>query len=115
MKKLSLILGILIFLDTFYFIYVNSGQSYTFTYPPIIKELTLGSGLSLLMISLYSALGTFLIVNYFILNLKDNLKKQIRNTEKSSIRVEESSDKVKALQAKIDTLEIALKEALSKK
>lgn len=41
-------------------------------------------------------------------------KKQTRTVEKASIKAEESEDKVKALEAKIETLEKALQKALTK-
>ncbi|OGI19876.1 MAG: hypothetical protein A2287_01800 [Candidatus Melainabacteria bacterium RIFOXYA12_FULL_32_12] len=114
MRKILLILGIIIFIEIFYFAYVNQGQMLTLTYPPIIDQVSMNSGFVYLFLAIEGALAAFLITYYSRLKLEDKLKKQTRNIEKASVVVEESSDKVKSLQAKIDTLEIALKEALKK-
>jgi len=114
MKKLWLILGILIFLDTIYFSYVNMGQPVVAKYPPIM-EFQWDIGIAYLAMALYGALGGFLLSYYSILGLREQLKKKSRNVEKSSIVAEESSDRVKTLEAKINTLEVALREALTKK
>lgn len=115
MKKFPLILGILIFLDILYFSFVNSKGTLSFTYPPILKSIVLSAGIGYLFLGVYSALGAFLISYYYIKQLQDRLKKQTRKIEKASIESQEVSDKVKALQSKVNTLEVALKEALSRK
>lgn len=115
MKKVCLILGILILADICYFSFVNHGQSLTLNYKPLIKAFTFDSGYTYLFMGLYGVLGGFLLAYYKNLELKEIIKKLSRNVEKSSIVSEESSDKVKALEAKIQTLETALKEALNKK
>ena len=57
----------------------------------------------------------------FILNqgnievFKANALKQVRKAEKSSIDTQESLDKIDRLNAKIETLEVALQEALKNK
>lgn len=115
MKKLCLILGILIVADICYFSFVNHGQSLTLNYKPLIKAFIWDSGLTYLITGLYGVLGGFLLTYSKNLELQEKIKKLSRNVEKSSIVSEESSDKVKSLEAKIQTLEIALKEALNKK
>lgn len=114
MKKLLLILGILIILDIAYFSYINQGTSLTVNYKPLIGDMQVGSGLVYFFMGVYGAIGGALLVYSRLLALKERLKGLERKTEKSSIISEESQDKVKALQAKIDTLEAALKEALKK-
>ena len=115
MRKLLIIIGILLLLDIAYFALVNKGQLLSLTFPPILQEFRWDSGLLYIILGLEGALAGFLITYYKVLALKDKLKKQTRNIEKASVVVEESSDKVKSLQAKIDTLEMALKEALKNK
>lgn len=115
MKKVWLILGILILADICYFSFVNHGQSLTLNYKPLIKEFTVPSGWFYLIYGLYGVLGGFLPAYYKNLELKEKIKKLSRNVEKSSIVSEESSDKVKSLEAKIQTLETALKQALNNK
>jgi hypothetical protein len=115
MKKIFLILGILIIADISYFSFVNQGQSLTLNYKPLIKEFVLDSGWTYLFMGLYGVLGGFLLAYSKNLELNEKIKKLSRNVEKSSIVSEESSDKVKALESKIQTLEVALKEALNKK
>lgn len=114
MKKAYFILGILILADIFYFSFVNHGQSLTLNYKPFIKEFTLDSGCLYLFMGLYGVLGGFLLTYSKNIELNEKLKKLSRNVEKSSIVSEESSDRVKSLEAKILTLETALKEALKK-
>lgn len=115
MKKVCFILGILILADICYFSFVNHGQSLTINYKPLIKDFTVPSGWYYLIYGLYGVLGGFLLTYSKTLELKEKIKKLSRNVEKSSIVSEESSDKVKSLEAKILTLETALKEALNKK
>lgn len=54
------------------------------------------------------------IWGYFFYFNKLKQQKQTRTAEKASIKAEESEDKVKALEAKIDTLEKALQKALTR-
>ena len=114
MKKVVLVLGILILADICYFSFVNQGHSLTLNYKPLIKEFTFSSGWFYLFYGLHGILCGFLLTYSQNLDLKEKIKKLSRNVEKSSIVSEESSDKVKALEAKIQTLETALKEALNK-
>ena len=114
MKKVSLIFGILILVDICYFSFVNHGQSLIINYKPLINEFTVPSGWYYLIYGLYGVLGGFLLTYSKNIELQEKIKKLSRNVEKSSIVSEESSDKVKALEAKIQTLETALKEALNK-
>ena len=115
MKKAALILGILIFLDFTYFSYVNASQTLIVNYKPLIGDFSINSGLAYMLLSLYGALGGALLSYYKIAGLKEQFKKQSRKSEKASIETEESTDRMKALEAKIATLETALKEALKKK
>lgn len=115
MRNIPIILGILIILDILYFAFVNQGQSLNINYKPLIDEFTVGSGLLYGLIGLYGIIGGVLLSFTKIINLKNEVKALKRKTEKASVETEESSDRVKALEAKIQTLETALKEALNKK
>lgn len=115
MKKLTLILGILILLSIGYFAYLNMNQQVNFSYYADKSLTNLNFALVIAAISAYGALAAFLLATSKIIELNERVKKHMRNTERASVETEESSSKVKNLQAKIDTLEIALKEALTKK
>jgi uncharacterized integral membrane protein len=114
MRKILLILGILIFVDTCYFSFANIGQIVTAKYPPFLQY-QWDIGAAYLAMAIYGALGAFAITYYYLLGIKNQLKRKSRNAEKSDIKAEECSDKIKTLEAKVNTLETALKEALSKK
>jgi uncharacterized integral membrane protein len=115
MKKLSLLLGILLFIGIGYLAFLNMNQPVNFAYfsSKMLKDFSLG--LIFIIVAACSSLAASLICTSKIIELNEQSKKQMRNAEKASIETGESKDKVKNLQAKIDTLEIALKEALAKK
>lgn len=116
MRKIAKILGllgILVILSICFLAYVNHSNSVDVSFYSTSKHFNDMVFISAL--ALYTAFGTFLICYYFISSLQFRLKKQSRTTEKASINSQESSDKVRLLQSKIDTLEIALKDALTKK
>ena len=115
MKKIPLILGILIFACIAYLAYLNNDTILSLRLYQVGTSFVVSSTLLITAAAVLSALGSLLIAVYQINSLKDRLKKQTRNYEKADIASEESQDKIKSLQAKIDTLEIALKESLSKK
>ena len=56
--------------------------------------------------------GMVLIFQSILMGYTDNIKKQSRKNEKMNITAEEAEDKVKRLEAKILTLEVALQKAL---
>jgi len=114
MKKFALFLGILIFLKIAYLAYSNIGQTLTFAYKPFFDSYSINTAVAIIFLAISSALGTYLIAYYKIASLNQRLKKQTRNIEKASVETEESADKIKALEAKIQTLEKALQDALKK-
>lgn len=114
MKNVLLILGILIFLDITYFSYINQGGMLTINYKPFMGDFVVGSGIMYFIMGVYGMFGGALIVYSRMLGLQKDIKGLARKTEKSSIVTEESQDKVKALEAKVNTLEAALKAALGK-
>ncbi|MDD3014541.1 MAG: hypothetical protein PHC34_12635 [Candidatus Gastranaerophilales bacterium] len=115
MKNLTLILGTILFISIGYFAYLNYGQQVNFAYFYKKTPLNVNFGLAIAALAIYSSFGAFLISAGKIMELKERVKKHMRNAERASVESDESGDKVKTLQAKIDTLEIALKESLSKK
>jgi len=113
MKLLPLIVGILMYLHVLIMAFLNKGQLIhlaIFSKSPI----SINSQWLFLTLALYSAIAMFLICYSYIISLNFRLKKQQRNTEKASIVSQDNSDKLRNLQAKIDTLEMALKAALKK-
>ncbi len=115
MKYFLLTLGVLIVLDISYFAYVNEGQSLVLNYKPLIDTFTINSGLLYFLLGIYGVIGGILLSSGWIISLKNQIKNLTRKTEKASVESEESSDKVKSLEAKIQTLETALKDCLDKK
>lgn len=114
MKKILLILGLLVILSICSLAYTNHTSNINISFYQN-NVININFALFILGLTIYAGFGTFLTAYYFISCLQAKLKKQTRTTEKASIESQESSDKVRILQAKIDTLEIALKEALLKK
>jgi len=114
MKKIILILAVLILAKIVYFIYLNGGQTLVLNCKPVFKTLTINSGFFYSLYAFGAGFCGFLTAYYFSFGHKDKAKKLARNYEKSSIISEESADKIKALEAKIQTLEKALKETLNK-
>ncbi len=112
MKKFALFFGIIVFLDLFYFATINWEPIVTITHPPLWDSYNIKMGSLLLITALSGAAASFMISYYEQKNLEVTLKKHERKFEKASVQTEESSDKVKLLEAKIKTLETALEEAL---
>jgi uncharacterized integral membrane protein len=114
MKIFSLITGILLLIGLGYFVNLNWDQQVQFIYYSNKAITNINIGLIILIIAAYTLFAAMLIASGKILELKDRVKKHMRNSERANVESEEYSDKIKTLQAKIDTLEIALKESLSK-
>lgn len=114
MRRLWLILGILLFISIGYFAYLNRTQYIDFIYFSHKTFFNVNFGIIIAATALYSGFSVFLMSLSTIMELNERVKRHMRNAERASVESEEYSDKVKNLQAKIDTLEIALKEALSK-
>jgi|GEM_PF-2073975 len=115
MRYFILILGVLIILDIIYFSFINQGNALVLNYEPLISDFRVESGLFYFLLGFYGVLGGILITYSKVITLKNELKKYKRKTEKSSIESEESQDRVKELESKVNTLETALKDALNKK
>ena len=94
--------------------YLNFGVSIDVIDPLLRKTfrlseavVILGAFLGGIIFTLCLSYSTFSAISY-------RLKKESRNAEKNLVSAEASQDKIKMLEAKIETLEVALKEALKK-
>lgn len=67
-----------------------------------------------LMIAFLAFLAGYVLNQGNLEMLKSSTTKQLRKAEKATINTQESLDKIDRLNAKIETLEIALQEALKK-
>jgi len=67
------------------------------------------------LIAFCGFLAGFMLNQGKVEDLKNNTTKQLRKAEKANIDTKESLDKIDRLNAKIETLEVALKEALKNK
>jgi len=111
-KKLFILLGTIIFGGILFLTYLNR-------YVPIqINYLDGVIYCNLLIFSLFvmtlSVFATVLILKGNLSELEQKFKNQSRKNEKANIIKEESQDKVKLLEAKIETLEKALSDALKR-
>lgn len=113
MNFIFLVIGILIYLHLLLITLFTKSNIIQLAILPN-KYININSEISMLILILYSIIATFLIFSYYISSLNSKLKKQLRSTEKASIKTQDSIDKVKTLEAKIETLETALKTALKK-
>lgn len=114
MKKLMLLLGLFFWGCLGYLTFLN------LNIPVELKVLAHHSAINthlctlISVVSLIAIAGSFLISYPFVIDLKSKISKKERTLEKASVETEASVDKVKALEAKIQTLEIALQQALKK-
>jgi len=109
-KKTIRFLGIIIFGVMFYLAYINHSTSFSLNY---IKGSVEFNILTLsITVAIISALATGLILQANISEIENKAKKQSRKTEKAGIEKEEAQDKIKLLEAKIQTLEKALSDVL---
>ncbi|MEI7475104.1 MAG: hypothetical protein WCK67_10045 [bacterium] len=113
MNKLFLILGSLILLHIIYIAVVNFGVHLDVHVLGKFSIHGLKLGLGIIMLSFYSFISSTMIFYYIYTLLSKKLKKQTRSVEKALIITEESTDRIKVLESKIQTLEKALKDALS--
>lgn len=107
MKTILRFLALFLFLLICIIALVNISN--TITIETSFLSLKVNIGFLILLSATASSLGTLFLSNSF--NNKNKLKKQIKS-EKLSYQIE--SDKVKQLEAKINTLEEALKIATNK-
>lgn len=111
-KKLFILLGLIIFGGILFLAHLNRYTPIQITYSENVLQC------NLFIFSLYlvvlSVFATILILRGNISDLEQKVKKQSRKSEKANIIKEESEDKVKLLEAKIQTLEKALSEALKR-
>lgn len=111
-KKTFFFSGIIIWLAILYLAYINKSVSLSINY--IKGSIDLGLPVFVISIVIFSVLATILVMQANISYLEQKFKQQSRKTEKASIVKEEAQDKVKLLEAKIQTLEKALSDALKR-
>lgn len=111
MKFITIIIGIIITIGLVILILINTDQSIKFNFFTILTT-DLDGWLLILISAFAGALCTSCYWVYYLKTVKEGKSKHERMAEKASIKAEESSDKVKVLEAKIQTLEEALKKAL---
>jgi uncharacterized integral membrane protein len=114
MKKLLYFIAMLIVIKMSLFCLLNAGV-YTdvkmlFIHKTIhIKQIYLlaGSFIAGVIFTLCASYSRFV-------DIATSMKRHSRNAEKNLVTAEASQDKIKMLEAKVQTLEVALKEALKK-
>ena len=94
--------------------YMNFGVSVDVVDPLFRKTFSLSESV-IMFISFISGVIFTLCLSYSTCSsISQRLKKESRNAEKNLVSAESSQDKIKMLEAKVETLEVALKEALKK-
>ena len=111
-KKLFIFLGLIIFGGILFLAHLNRYTPIQLNYVKGVFDCNVFI-LSLFLIVL-SIFATLLILRGTISDLEQKVKKQSRKNEKATIIKEESEDKIKLLEAKIETLEKALSDALKR-
>ena len=112
MKQIYLVLGILFTFALLYLVFINLDNvaSVDLLYGKLVN---LKTGIVILSGGIMGVFIASSVWGYFYQFTKSQQAKHLRAAEKASIQVEESQDKVKNLEAKIETLEEALKKALT--
>ena len=124
MKIVLQIFAFLLFLGVIYVVVINGAETITLNvYPPqydavaqVVRHATKSFSVPFYTLSILCAgllAGLFLFVPFY-LTQTEQLYAYKRELEKSSIKTDNSSSQVKVLQAKVNVLEKALKDALSK-
>jgi hypothetical protein len=110
-KYIYLSLAIILSIGLIILIYMNSGKDTQLTLY-WYEAVNLNNGLLMILSAVDGVIITWLACAYYFDIIKEAQNKHLRTAEKASIKAEESTDKVKVLEAKIQTLEEALKKAL---
>lgn len=111
-KKLFILLGTVILSGILFLAYQNRFVPIQLNYSEGVIYCNLFI-FSFFLITL-SIFSTILILRGALSDLEQKVKKESRKSEKSNIIKEESEDKIKLLEAKIQTLEKALSVALKR-
>ncbi|MEW5821159.1 MAG: hypothetical protein AB1782_13280 [Cyanobacteriota bacterium] len=111
MKNIYLALGILFTFALLYLMFINFDN---ISRIDLLTGAIVDTKTGIVMIScgVMGGIISSAIWGYFYQFAKSQQNKHLRAAEKATIKVEESTDKVKVLEAKIQTLEEALKKAL---
>lgn len=111
MKLFYLIVGIVFTFALLYLTFINIDHMSTLDMlGRNVSEVN--SGILIISSAIMGIIISTSLWGYFFQVSKNQQSKHLRAAEKASINAEESKDKVKALEAKIQTLEEALKKAL---
>lgn len=111
-KKTLLFLGFAILSGLALLAYINKGAIIEVSYIKGIVECDIFA--LVLVVMTLSAVAAGFIFQGNVLELEQQLKRHSRNNEKANIVKEESQDKVRLLEAKVQTLEKALEDALKR-
>jgi cytochrome b subunit of formate dehydrogenase len=111
-KKLFAFVGVIILGGILFLTYLNRYTSIQVDYLKGVADSNVFIlGLFLVALSIFA---TVLILQGTIYDLEEKIKKQSRKSEKATIIKEESQDRIQLLEAKIETLEKALSDALKR-
>lgn len=112
MKIICSIISVLFFLAFVSLTYLMQNNTLL---PNVNSFPSLNAVIYSILIAILAFLSGFVLNQGKIEELKADTTKQMRKAEKSNIDTKESLDKIDRLNAKIETLEIALQEALKNK
>lgn len=111
-KKLFVFLGLIILGGILFLSYINRYTPIQLNYMKGVFDCNVF--IFALFLMTLSVFATVLILRGNISDLEQKVKKQSRKSEKATIIKEESEDKIILLEAKIQTLEKALSDALKR-
>ena len=114
MKLLSLAISIIISASMAYFAYINLNHSTILMCPFQGQNIELSLFHLVAAVFVFSAVAGFSFANFIFSGKIESLLAYKRKCEKLSVQSDTDDTKLKALEAKIQTLEIALENALKK-
>lgn len=114
MKKAALIIAIIMTLAIIYTSCININQQVIFYCPIEHKTITISHAIFRMAIYFAGIVAGGLFTTFFTSKSKEELSAYKNRCEKLSVVSDSSETKINALETKIQTLEIALKNALNK-
>ncbi len=114
-KRIYLILVLIVICDILFFAYMNKGLSAEIMYWPDQPIKTTMTAALIILMAIYGTLLGVILMKIRESAWVEAIKKESRSVERAEIETKESSERIKLLENKISTLEIALKEALKEK
>lgn len=115
MKQAPLILALLLAVDSLFISFLNFSQPIKLIYNNTDNVISSNLAIIISLAFFLGAITAFSLSYYSMKNMKSKLAKTSQKSEKASITAEENSDRVKLLEEKIKTLEVALSSALTNK